>query len=55
MAQVDRVAPFLGFIFGTPFLGLLLKQFCFGACKPDLFFLPVGQLHPARQYFGQHG
>ena len=52
MAQVDRVAPFLGFIFGTPFLGPAFEAiFCFGACKPGLFFLPVGQLHPARIFW----
>ena len=56
MAQVNRVAPFLGFIFGTPFLGPAFEAFfCFGACKPGLFFSPVGQLHPATKYFGQHG
>ena len=39
MAQVDRVAPFLGFIFGTPFWGLLLKQFLFWSlqARPILF------------------
>lgn len=56
MSQVNRVAPLLGVHFWYPFLGAIFEAiFCFGFCKPGLFFLPVGQLHPAREYFGQHG
>ena len=52
MAQVNRVAPFLGFIFGTPFLGPAFEAIFVLELASQL---PVGQLHPARQYFGQHG
>ena len=38
MAQINRVAPFLGFIFGTPFSGLLLKQFLFWSLQAKPFF-----------------
>ena len=55
MVQINRVAPFLGFIFGTPFRGLLLKQFLFESLQARPIFFSVGQLHPARKYFGQHG
>ena len=56
MAKVNRVAPFFGFIFGTPFLGPAFEAiFVLELASQALFFLPVGQLHPARQYLGQHG
>ena len=36
----------------TPFWGPFLKQFfCFGFCKPGLFFLPVGQLQSRQRVF----
>ena len=39
MAQINRVAPFLGFIFGTPFSGPAFEAiFVLRACKPGLFF-----------------
>ena len=38
MVQTNRVALFLGFIFGTPFRGLLLKQFLFWSLQARPFF-----------------
>ena len=55
MAQVNRVAPFLGFIFGTPFLGPAFEAIFVLELASQAYFFSVGQLHPARKYFGQHG
>ena len=54
MAQINRVAPFLGFIFGTPFSGPAFEGI-FGLELASQAFFSLGQLHPARKYFGQHG
>ena len=50
MAQINRVAPFLGFIFGIPFSGPAFEAIFVLELASQAFFFSVGQLHPARKY-----
>ena len=59
MAQTNRVAPFSGFIFGTPFFEAI---FVFGACKlvpffsvPTAFRQKIGSPQPGTAEFGSPG